>query len=90
MMKSKKPLLFFPGAIICAVFDHRFEVSQNITEHIKEYQCKRCGEEMTDTAQGFMAKLTPKFRETNAFLANFHQRRCSRKVFDHKVLSEAS
>ncbi|NJW52918.1 hypothetical protein [Salinimicrobium oceani] len=89
-MKNKKPHLFSPGALICAVFDHRFEVSQNITDHIKEYRCTRCGQEMTDTAQGFMAKLTPKFRETNAFLAKFHQRRCSRKMFQQKVFSEAS
>lgn len=89
-MKNKKPLLFSPGAIICTVFDHKFEVSQNITDHIKEYQCTRCGEEMTDTAQGFMSKLTPRFRETNAYLAEIHQRRCARKFFHHKILSEAS
>lgn len=89
-MRNKKSLLFSPGALICAVFDHKFEVSQKITDHIKEYKCTRCGEEMTDTAQGFIAKLTPKFRETNAFLAKIHQRRCSRKVFNHENLSEAS
>ncbi len=89
-METKKPLLFSPGAILCAVFDHRFEISQNITNHIKEYRCTRCGEEMTDTAQGFMAKLTPKFKETNAYLAKIHQRRCARKLFGRKVLSEAS
>lgn len=44
---------------------------------------------MTDTAQGFMAKLTPKFRETNAFLANYYKRRCSRKVFPEKVFSDS-
>lgn len=87
-MENKKPLLFSPAAWICAIFDHRFKVSQNITEHIKEYRCTCCGEEMTDTAQGFMAKLTPKFRETNAFLANYYQRRCSRKMFPEKVFSE--
>ncbi len=89
-MEYKKPLLFSPKAWICAIFDHRFEVSQNITDHIKEYQCTRCGEEMTDTAQGFIAKLTPKFRETNAYIAEIHQRRCSRKFFEKKELSRAS
>lgn len=89
-MKTKKPLSFSPGALICAILDHRFEVSRNITEHIKEYKCTCCGQEMTDTAQGIKVKLTPKFRETNAFLENFYKRRCSRKMFGHKILSEAS
>lgn len=89
-MKTKKPLLFSPGALICAILGHRFEVSRNITEHIKEYRCSCCGQEMTDTAQGFMAKLTPKFKETNAFLERYYKRRCSRKVFRQETLSEAS
>ncbi len=89
-MKTKKPYLFSPGALICAILDHRFEVSRNITDHIKEYRCTCCGQEMTDTAQGFMAKLTPKFKETNAFLQNYYQRRCSRKLYRQKTLSKAS
>lgn len=89
-MENKTPLLFSPKAWICAIFDHRFTVSQNITDHIKEYKCTRCGEEMTDTAQGFLAKLTPKFRETNAYIAKIHQRRCARKLFASKRLSKAS
>jgi len=30
---------------------------------------------MTDTANGFLAQLTPKFKETNDYLANFYKRR---------------
>lgn len=89
-METKKPLLFSPGALICAILNHRYEVSRNITEHIKEYRCTCCGQEMTDTAEGFMAKLTPKFKETNAFLERYYKRRCSRKVYSQKAFSEAS
>ncbi|WP_324719755.1 hypothetical protein [Salinimicrobium sp. HB62] len=89
-MENKMPLLFSPKAWICAIFDHRFTVSQKITDHIKEYKCTRCGEEMTDTAQGFLAKLTPKFRETNAYIAKIHQRRCAKKLFSSKRFSKAS
>lgn len=94
-MENKTPLLFSPQAWLCAIFDHRFKVSQEITDHIKEYKCTRCGEEMTDTAQGFLAKLTPKFRETNKYLSRYYRKRCSRKIFQKKVssgnmLSEAS
>ncbi|PTX45202.1 hypothetical protein C8P64_1193 [Christiangramia gaetbulicola] len=35
--------------------------------------------EMTDTADGLLARLTPKFKETNAYLAKIHQRR--KRVF---------
>ncbi len=89
-MKNKIPYLFSPGAWICRIVGHDFEVSQNITEHIKEYKCKRCSVEMTDTAQGFMARLTPKFKETNEFLANFYRRRCSRLKYEKDMLSKAS
>lgn len=89
-MENKLPPLFSPRSWMCSIFDHRFRVSQRITDHIKEYKCTRCGQEMTDTAQGFIAKLTPKFRETNAYIAKIHQRRCSRKIFAQKELSQAS
>lgn len=84
-MKTKKPLFsFLIASIFCPFFGHSFRVSNTITNHIKEYKCAHCGEEVTDTANGFLAKLTPKFRETNAFLARFHKRRT------RKILSEAS
>lgn len=82
------PLLFSPGAWICAVFDHQFRVSQNITDHIKEYKCIRCGEERTDTAHGIIAKLTPKFRETNRYLSSYYRKKCSRRMFQKKFPSE--
>ncbi|GHA35918.1 hypothetical protein GCM10007103_16710 [Salinimicrobium marinum] len=50
-------------------------MSNVITDHIKEYKCRYCGEEVTNTANGLLEKLTPKFKETNAFLAKIHDRR---------------
>ncbi len=84
-METKTPPISFSiGKIICSFFGHRFRVSNIITDHIREYKCDCCGEELTDTANGVVAKLTPRFRETNAFLAKIHERRSKR------VLSEAS
>jgi hypothetical protein len=54
-------------------------VSKNVTDHIHEYQCAKCRVEMTDTANGLLARLTPKFKETNKFLANFYKRRRKNK-----------
>lgn len=85
-MEVKKSLLALsPARIICSFYGHRLHISKNITNHIKEYKCARCGEEMTDTAHGFLEKLTPRFRETNEFLAKIHERRNRREIF-----SEAS
>lgn len=64
----------------CSFAGHQLKISKNVTNHIHEYQCKRCGTEMTDTANGFLARLTPKFKETNDYLASIHQRK-RRKVY---------
>jgi len=72
--------LFNFNKMICRFLGHDLRVSKNITNYIKEYRCCRCGEEMTDSANGLLEKLTPRFRETNAFLAKIHQRRCARKM----------
>lgn len=84
MKPENAPISTFVSKVICSIFGHRYHVSKNITDHVKEYCCSSCGEEITDTANGTLEKLTAKFRETNAYLAEFHQRR-SRKIY-----SEAS
>ncbi|QYA25041.1 hypothetical protein G3I01_05800 [Gramella sp. MT6] len=78
-MKKEHPTLFSFAKVYCNIFGHRLRVSKNITNHVHEYQCKKCGMEMTDTADGLLARLTPKFKETNAYLAKIHQRR--KRVF---------
>ena len=87
-MENKTNILFSPKTWLCTIFSHRLKVSQEITGHIKEYKCSRCGEEMTDTAHGFLAKLTPKFRETNEYLYKYYRKRCSRRIFQKNGTSE--
>lgn len=78
-MENADPTLFSFAKVQCSLFGHKLRVSKNITDHVHEYECKTCGMEMTDTADGLLAKLTPRFKETNAYLAQIHRRR--RKVF---------
>lgn len=78
-MKKSHPTLFSFAKVRCNIFGHKLRVSKNITNHVHEYECKNCGMEMTDTADGLLARLTPKFKETNAYLAKIHQRR--KRVF---------
>lgn len=77
-MDSRKAPHLSLGTLVCTVFGHRYRVSKRVTQHIKEYQCTCCGTEVTDTASGELAKLTAQIKETNSFLANFHQRRMKR------------
>lgn len=74
-MKVSTPKSFSIAKIFCRFFGHKLLVSKNVTNHIHEYKCAKCGMEMTDTANGFLERLTPKFKETNDYLAQIHQRR---------------
>ncbi|WP_373057390.1 DUF1660 family phage protein [Zunongwangia sp. H14] len=85
-MKKTSPKLFSFLKVLCNLFGHKLRVSKNVTEHIHEYKCAKCGMEMTDTANGFLARLTPKFKETNEYLAQIHKRRRNRR----RVFAEAS
>lgn len=76
-MKKVNPTMFSFLKVYCSLFGHQLRVSKNITNHVHEYKCKKCGMEMTDTADGLLARLTPKFKETNAYLAKIHKKRKS-------------
>lgn len=79
-MKNTTPNKFSLAKLLCNIFGHKLKVSKNVTNHIHEYKCAKCGMEMTDTANGFLARLTPKFKETNDYLAKIHERR-KRKIY---------
>lgn len=74
-MKNEYPTSLSLAKVYCGIFGHKLRVSKNITNHVHEYKCKKCGMEMTDTADGLLARLTPRFKETNAYLAQIHKRR---------------
>ncbi|MGA8854446.1 MAG: hypothetical protein WB492_09745 [Christiangramia sp.] len=74
-MEKEHSTSFSFAQVYCSIFGHQLRVSKNITNYVHEYKCKKCGMEMTDTADGLLARLTPKFKETNAYLAKIHKRR---------------
>ncbi|MFV8225195.1 hypothetical protein [Christiangramia aquimixticola] len=82
-MKKELPTSFSLAKVQCNLFGHKLRVSKNITNHVHEYKCKTCGVEMTDTANGFLARLTPKFKETNDYIAKIHRKR--KEVFVAKT-----
>ncbi len=72
---TKSNPTFSLSQLLCKLFGHKLRISKNVTNHIQEYKCSKCGMEMTDTANGFLARLTPKFKETNNYIAQIHKRR---------------
>ncbi|MCA0131154.1 DUF1660 family phage protein [Winogradskyella alexanderae] len=64
--------------VLCSLFGHEYEVSKNVTYHVKEYRCKRCNSEMTIDGNGKFIPLTPKFKEINSVLNRIHNKRLER------------
>lgn len=74
-MANTNPTKFSLSQLLCKLFGHKLMISKNVTNHIQEYKCVKCGLEMTDTADGILERLTPKFKETNNYIAQIHKRR---------------
>jgi hypothetical protein len=56
----------------CNVFGHQYEVSKEVTSHVKEYTCKCCKKELTTNSNGNLTELTPMFREINSILERIY------------------
>ena len=81
---TNKPTLI--PKMYCQIFGHDFEVTRNVTYHVKEYTCSHCKKQLTTNSNGSLIELTPKFKEINAILERIHQSRMERSK-DKKVLS---
>lgn len=66
-------------SIYCSFFGHQYEVSKNVTYHVKEYKCVHCNVQMTTNGKGNLTPLTPKYKEINSVLQRIHSSRMSRK-----------
>ena len=81
---TNKPTLI--PKMYCQIFGHDFEVTRNVTYHVKEYTCSHCKKQLTTNSNGSLIELTPKFKEINAILERIHQSRMERSK-DKKILS---
>lgn len=64
----------------CSFFGHDYIVSKDITQHVKEYQCKHCKKQMTTSGNGNLIPLTPKFQEINLVLKMIYKKKVRRKT----------
>jgi len=64
--------------LYCNVFGHQYNVTKQVTMHVKEYTCKCCKKQLTTNGNGRLTELTPTFKEINSILENIHTRRMLR------------
>ena len=75
-MKSISPTQNFSlTSLYCSTFGHHYEISNKITNYIKEYKCKSCGQEVTKVASGDIELLTYKNKEINECLSAFFKKK---------------
>ncbi|TXE18301.1 hypothetical protein ES692_06535 [Psychroserpens burtonensis] len=65
-------------SLYCSFFGHQYEVSKNVTYHVKEYKCSHCNTQVTTSGNGHLTPLTPKYKEINSVLSRIHNRRVAR------------
>jgi len=64
----------------CSIFGHNLEVSKEITNHVKEYQCKCCKQKFTTSTSGQLTLLTKAREDVNNVLENIYLKRLERKA----------
>lgn len=67
-------------SLYCSLFGHDYTITKNVTDHVKEYSCKHCKEQVTTSGNGHLILLTPKYKEINSELEKIHARRLKRKI----------
>ena len=73
---TNKPTLI--PKMYCQIFGHDFEVTKNVTYHVKEYTCSHCKKQLTTNANGKLTELTPTYQDINSVLERIYQVRVSR------------
>ena len=67
--KTKSELL---SKMYCNFFGHDYQVTKDVTYHVKEYTCSHCKKQLTTNSNGSLIELTPKFKEINTILERIH------------------
>ncbi len=76
MKKTTFPLT--SSKLYCSFFGHDYEMTKKVTNHVKEYTCKRCKKQLTTNSNGRLIELTPKYQEINSTLEKIYNRRMMR------------
>ncbi|PKQ46843.1 hypothetical protein [Confluentibacter flavum] len=74
--------------IHCKMFGHDFQVTRDVTYHVKEYTCRHCQKQLTTNSNGSLIELTPKFKEINDILERIHHNRMMKKLKNKKATNK--
>ncbi|MBU2950658.1 hypothetical protein KO493_08120 [Tamlana agarivorans] len=77
-MKTTSNKVALIPKMYCTLFGHDYQVSRNVTSHVKEYTCKSCKKELTTDSNGNLTELTPTFREINTILERVYNSKTER------------
>ena len=73
-------------SIYCSFFGHHYQVSKNVTYHVKEYKCTHCNSQLTTDGKGKLTPLTPKYKEINSVLERIHAKRAMKRQQQNLIL----
>ena len=65
----------FKGRLLCSMFGHKFEMTRNITDYFKEFECRVCHLQATNDVSGRKISLTEEHREINAALVDLYRKK---------------
>ncbi|GEQ84685.1 hypothetical protein ULMS_01930 [Patiriisocius marinistellae] len=68
------------SALICSIMGHNYIITNKITNHINEYKCTNCKNEVCDNTKGHLEELTLKQREVNETLSVFFKKKSKRQL----------
>ena len=71
----RKNTTSFIGKLYCTIFGHRYRITEKITLHVSEYQCKQCRSEATNDDQGRITSLTPQLKDINETLRYIYKKK---------------
>ncbi|KAB1069849.1 hypothetical protein F6U93_03295 [Tamlana haliotis] len=77
-MKTTSNKMALIPKVYCSLFGHEYQVTKNVTSHVKEYTCKNCKKELTTDSNGNLTELTPTFREINVILERVYNSKTER------------
>ena len=77
MQKNPTKMHFPIASMLCSAFGHDYVITKNVTNHIHEYKCSKCGREVTDGVSGKLETLTTKAKLINESVASFFIKKSS-------------
>ena len=69
--------------VYCSTFGHDLVVVKEVTAHVKEFRCRKCGREFTTASNGKITSLSNTHRDINRLLNEMYLKR-KRRLVKHR------